>query len=364
MSLDAALGTLAGKKILVLGATGFIGSRLTEILADAAGAEITAAVRNPHRAEGLARLGVRVLRADLNGDMSPLLAGQDVIFNLAYDVRQGAEPNLARFRALVRGCRRAGVGRLVHASSIAVYDGWPGDGDLTEASPSETKTNPYKRAKVTMEVELLELARAGALASAILQPTLVYGPKSLQWTDLPAEKLLAGGLVLPDDDHGACNAVYVDDVVQGLILAAVVPQAVGERFILSGAGAVRWRDLLGGYAQALGRPEALILQPVTLRSGASSSSAGRLMALAPVRAAASLVRAAVGESGLARLRALARGGRTQASYPNQYELGLYRAAGVCRIDKARVQLGYAPAFDLARGLEATAPYLRAKAAGA
>ncbi len=67
-----------------------------------------------------------------------------------------------------------------------------------------------------------------------MQPTIVYGPFSRLWTIDPADMLINATVVLPDRGEGICNAVYVDDVVDAMILAAKNPAAVGQRFLVSG----------------------------------------------------------------------------------------------------------------------------------
>jgi nucleoside-diphosphate-sugar epimerase len=363
---------LQGRPVLVTGATGFIGARLVEKLAGEHGARVTALVRSPRRAARIARFDIDLQVADLAQDLGALVAGKAVVFNLAHDFKRSEAANLAGFRNLAATAAQAGVGRFVQASSIAVYDDWPGP-DLTEASPAGAPGHAYKTAKAAMDAELRRRTAAGELAAVIVQPTIVYGPASAQWTDEPAERLATGTVVLPDDEAGRCNAVYVDDVVQGMILAATRPGVEGESFILSGPEAVPWRRLFAGYAAAIGRPEALRFEPMT-PPPPDAPPAGGLKALLrdpmrianapPVRALLNLARRIAGEAAIEKLRAAvvnmrSRGGAA-VFHPAPHELRLYLSPGVCRIDKAREGLGYAPAFDIDRGLAATGAYLRSR----
>jgi len=90
-----------------------------------------------------------------------------------------------------------------------------------------------------------------------VQPTIVYGPFSKPWTNAPAENLIYGTVILPDRGEGLCNAVYIDDLVDGMMQAATHPGAIGERFIMSGPEPVTWGDFFEAFAAALGtaRPE-------------------------------------------------------------------------------------------------------------
>lgn len=352
---------LAGKAAFVTGATGFIGRRLVAALIDA-GAGVTVLTRSR---SGLADLPPGI-RAEIGGmgDSAVLeraLAGQDVLFNLAYDVRASAAENLAGFDRLMAAARAAGVGRVVHTSSIVVYDAWP-DHDCDEGgSMDRPGGSPYRQAKIAMEKRLL----SGPLPAAVLQPTIVYGPGSSLWTDGFAEALLAGGVVLPEPE-GLCNGVFVEDVVQACLRAAALPDLGRERFVISGPEPFAWSALLEGYAAILGRgavrrvPVAEIertLGPKPDESGDHGPSlAARVSALA---------RRVIGHK---RFEALVRTLKKRLSkagelYPNHHLLEEYSGKGICRIGQARARLGYAPEFDLARGLAATAEHLRAMKAG-
>jgi len=362
---------LAGRAVLVTGAAGFLGRRLVERLTREHGARVTALVRGPRSAARLSGLDLRVERADLANPakLDALTAGQEIVFNLAYDFKQSETANLAGFANLVEACSRARVSRFLQVSSIAVYDAWP-TGDLTEASPCDAPGGPYKNAKREMERRLLMRTADGRLAAVILQPTLVYGPASAQWTDHFAEQLRDGTLMLPGDGSGLCNAVHVDEVVDALILAATQDEVVGETFIISGARPMSWRDLLGCYAQALGRPQALgYFQPGPAAAAANRSGLAALLAdpmrlgeWGPARALLGGVRSLLGEGAIEKLRRVVR--RLQARggplvyYPDDESFALYTAQGRCTVDKARAKLGYAPTADPAAALAQTADYVR------
>jgi nucleoside-diphosphate-sugar epimerase len=346
---------LRGQKVLVTGASGFIGRRLVAALIKA-GATVTALGRGRHSAAALAGLQVRMISGDMADPqaMAMAVAGQRVIFNLAYDFRASGQANVDGLNCLLMAAQSARCGRIVHASSIVVYDDWPG-GAIAETSPMN---RPYRHAKIAMERRLM----AGPLPAAILQPTIVYGPGSSMWTDGFAEALRSGAVVLPDPE-GLCQGVFVDDVVQGMLLAAVVPDLRQERFILNGPAPFKWSDLVGGYRDILGRGE------VRFRPSAE---------LAPAVAHADEVPSEVeqGPSAAARISALGRrvlgrerfeglvravkrrlkpGGEMR---PDAHLYELYTASGDSPPDLARQKLGYAPQYDLAKGLAATAEHLR------
>ncbi|SPH18032.1 UDP-glucose 4-epimerase [Defluviimonas aquaemixtae] len=353
METDAIVG-LKGRKVFVTGATGFIGRRLVAALAEH-GAEVTALVRS--RA-GVRDLPVEIVMGGMEDEsaLAAQLAGHEVLFNLAYDVRATAAANLDAFDRLLKAADTAGVKRIVHTSSIVVYDDWP-DHDIDETGSMERPGgSAYRRAKVAMEMRLM----SAPMSVAILQPTIVYGPGSSLWTDGFATALAQGGVVLPEPE-GRCNGVFVDDVVQAALRAAVLPDLGRERFVISGPEPFPWSALLEGYARIIGRGEVrhVPLQQLTAGLGPKPDESEDAPPSLAARVSA-LVRRIIGHQ---RFEAMVRGLKRRVSkggmlHPNHHLLEEFSGAGTCRIDHARQRLGYAPDFDLTSGLAASADHLR------
>lgn len=347
-----------GRRVFVTGATGFIGRPLVSGLVEA-GAEVTVLGRSARTAASLDAKPARVVVGALadRATLMAALAPGDIVFNLAYDVRASAAENTAGFQSLLAAATQAGAARIVHTSSIVVYDGWP-MADLDETgSMDRPGGSPYRMAKIGMERQLM----AAALPAAILQPTIVYGPHSSLWTDHLVEALAGGGVVLPEPE-GLCNGVFVGDVVQALMRAALVPDLGQERFIVSGPEAFSWSDLLNGYAAILGRgtlthvPHAELLSRLGPRHEGAVEDAGP-SAAARVSALGRQVLGRERFEGLVRL-AKRKLGRNGPMTPDHHLLEVFSATGHCRIDYARSRLNYAPDYDLSLGLAATAGHIR------
>ncbi|MCB2126477.1 MAG: NAD-dependent epimerase/dehydratase family protein [Rhodobacteraceae bacterium] len=347
---------LAGRPVFVTGATGFIGRRLVAALV-AAGADVGVLTRSRSGLRDLPK-GVRPVIGALTDEaaLARALSGTAVLFNLAYDVRATAAANLAGFERLLSAARSARVGRIVHLSSIVVYDAWPA-ADCSEAgSTGRPGGSAYRQAKIAMEKRLL----AQPLPAAILEPTIVYGPGSALWTDGFATALLAGGVVLPEPE-GLCNGVFVEDVVQACLKAATLPDLGRERFVISGPEPFPWSALLQGYARALGRGEVFRVPAAELlaRLGPKPDETTDRAPSAAARVSA-ILRRAIGHRRFEALMGAIRrrSGKTGRLEPDHHLLEEFTGRGTCRIDHARRRLGYAPEFDLAAGLAATADDLK------
>jgi nucleoside-diphosphate-sugar epimerase len=364
---DAAGEPLLGRKVLVTGGLGFIGARLVEKLV-ARGAEVTAASRDLRRAPRVARLDVRLIRLDAT-DPAALRAaveGQAVVINLAYDFRRSAAGNLKAYRLLAEACLAAGVPRFVQASSIAVYDGWPGE-DLTEASRRDGPGHPYKTTKRAIERDLAARAARGELQVAVLQPTIVYGPFSAQWTDGFVGMMRRAPTRLPPAD-GLCNGAHVDDVADALIAAAVAEAPPAGGLIVSGPRPFPWTRMFEAYAAAV---EARLLPPAETppTPAGGGSLLGRLRAFAAGPVAGGVTDWLVDRIGADRLAALTSrlGGGAQDTPavldPAAGEPALFTARGVCSVEALGRTLG-PPQIDSERGLGRTSAYLRWRFGGA
>ena len=342
------------RRVAVTGASGFIGRRLAAALV-ADGIEVTALSRG--RMPRGTGSNLRLIAGDLRDadSVARLLEGADTLYNLAYDVRASGADNLAGFDTLLAGAQAAGTRRIVHLSSVVVYDAWP-DADCVETGAMTPRApGSYRDTKIAMEGRLA----ASGLSAAILQPTIVYGPGSRLWTDRLADALLLGEVVLPAPE-GLCNGVHVDDLGQACRLAAAA-DAPGGRFIISGPAPFAWSDLLRGYAAILGRGSVrhVPVEDLLARLGPAPQTTSPAAPSLPAR----LSRAARGRFGHDRVDALSRWLRARLRkggtfWPDRHLVEEFSGTGSCHIDHARATLGYAPRHDLDSGLAATADYLK------
>ncbi len=351
---------LSGGAVALSGAAGFIGSRIVAHLAGR-GAKVRALLRSGHDAARLRALGAEVAIAPLRPGAALVraLEGQDAVIHAAHDVRAGADANIAAFEALLGAMGKAGVGRLVHLSSVVVYDGWPQD-DLDEDAPwGSTGGGPYRQSKIHMENRLLD----GNIHAAILQPTLVWGPGSAIWTRAPMAALAAGGLVLPEG-AGRAPLVHVEDVAAAC--GAALASGARGRYLISGPQSPRWLELYEGYRRIAGgeiliRPlaeiEARLPPPQDAHAAEGPGAAARVSAL---------LRRAIGsrrfDALMERLRSSR--GNKEALWPDRHMLDLYLASPRISCARARKELGFEPRITLTEGLKDLAARRQAAAGAA
>ena len=235
---------MASKRILVLGASGFIGGR---VVAAMTGTELLA-VAGRYRAAPPPKERHESVHVDATSDSSlcQALEGIDGIVNCVAGEPQTIVASACALRAAAS--RMGTAPQVVHLSSMAVYG--LATGSVDESAPMRSDLSAYGSAKARAEVELLAYP-----ATVILRPGIVYGPGSNNWSELIGALLLAGRLGdLGDEGLGYCNLVHVDDVAAAVVRALTVPALAGQVFNLALASPPTWNDYFLHYADALGAP--------------------------------------------------------------------------------------------------------------
>ncbi|MCA9925244.1 MAG: NAD-dependent epimerase/dehydratase family protein, partial [Anaerolineales bacterium] len=235
-------GKLHNKHVLVTGATGFIGGRLAQRLSAEEGAIVTGTGRKLEKALFLKEAGVNLVQADLldSEKMGRLVQNQDVIFHVAawlgrrgYGEERAYALNVTATESLIKQAAAAGVRRFVLVSSIAAYE-FPTTRIIHEDTPLDPEQSViYGRTKAIGEQRATALSKEMGIELAIVRPALVYGPRAESWT-IKMVKLVQKGLpVIFGDGTGTAYPVFIDNLVDGMLLTAVHPDAVGEAFNFS-----------------------------------------------------------------------------------------------------------------------------------
>jgi nucleoside-diphosphate-sugar epimerase len=316
------------RRVFITGMSGFIGAALATRFA-ALGAELRGVDVRADAARGIVAGDIAA-----PGAWQDHAAGCDLVVHTAAIVSmRGTDPgavwrvNALGTRHVLEAARRGGAERTVHLSSVTVFGFTFPDG-VDESYPTQANGVPYVDTKIAAEALVLRAHAAGEISCTIVRPGDVYGPRSRPWTILPVEELARRRFVLPALGLGIFSPVYIDNLVDGIVLAATEPAGAGGVFTLTDGAGVTTREFFGYYARLLGRRLPVLPTAVATRL-ASAAALG-------ARAARQET-----EVNAAAARYLAR-------------------TGTYNIDRARSRLGYAPAVGLAEGMDRTAAWLRAE----
>lgn len=269
-------------KVLVTGATGFLGRAAAFRLARALGWEVTGIGRSPEVGRALSELGIAFRQIDLRQTdlIADVCAGQDYVIHCAAlsspwgRYRDFHEANVVGTANVIAGCLRHGVRKLVHISTPSVYFDYAHRLDLTERSPLAAKpANAYAATKRIAE-QLVSEAGSQGLSAVILRPRAIFGPgdrtlfpRLLRVNERRGIPLVGGGKALLD-------LTYIDDAVDAIVLACRVQDGGmpdSRVFNISGGSPVLLIEALRQLFDLLGLP--LRTRNVPLRAALAAGSA-------------------------------------------------------------------------------------------
>ena len=285
---------MAAKRILVTGASGFIGSHLCAALA-ARGDTVRALYRRKEPPAELRSLaasyssgagegGVELFNADL-GDPSRVreaVAGVDAVIHaaaLASDwggLELFIRANYDATRSLIEAAREAGSRKFVYISSAVVH-GFGPHVDTTERGPYYELKYPYQITKRMTEEYVL--ARNGPGFEVVaLRPCNVYGPGDRVSTYAMYDAIMGGVFGYIGPGKALTCPIYIDDLCAGVIAALDSREADGEVILLSDGMKVPWRDYARIMFEAVGsrkRPTSLP-RPLAYAAAGAMTAAARM----------------------------------------------------------------------------------------
>jgi nucleoside-diphosphate-sugar epimerase len=318
-------------RVVIVGATGNVGTSVLDALSDESRVEEIVAVarRSPQRVPPRTRF----LQADIvSSDLEPIFTGADAVVHLAWLIQPGRDESVT-YAVNVRGSERlfnaaaaAKVPLLVYASSVGAYSPGPKDSLVDESWPTEgIPSSFYARHKAIVERQLDRLEREQPqMRVARMRPGLIFkGAAATEIRRLFAGPLLPGGLVRP-------GLIPVVPDVPRLRFQAVHSLDVGDAYR---------RALLSDSRGAYNLAAEPTLGPQQLAS---------VLRARPVRMPAAALRAGAAVTYKLRL---------QPSEPGWVDMAL--AVPLMKTGRARRELGWEPRFSSTEALEELLAGMRA-----
>jgi len=257
------------RKVLVTGASGFIGGHLVEKLLDR-GDHVRCLVRRPWKPAFQSNAGrLEMVRGDLSQPATwyDALDGIQYLFHIAgltsalreknfFQVNRDGTANL--IDALIE--KGIEIDRLVYLSSLAAV------GPASEDFPAVEETNPhpvshYGRSKLEGEKKVAALK--DSIPWTIIRPPIVYGEREKQLFQF-IRMIARGFLPLPAGKERYYSFVHVDDLVSGMLLAAEKKDAAGMIYHMAHREIWGWRDFTAAVARALGKKAFKIPLPLII----------------------------------------------------------------------------------------------------
>lgn len=247
-------------RYVVTGATGFTGGALAARLRRD-GHDVVALVRASSDTADLVTAGAECVVVDLQDSqaLTKLFSGGGftAVFHIAaaYRTEHADESeffavNVEATRSLLQAAKDAGIERFVHCSTVGVQ------GEITEPPAAEDyRMNPgdhYQESKLQGENVALEFARDG-LGVSVVRPVGIYGPGDTRFLKLfrAIDKRM---FLMIGSGKTLYHLTYIDDLIDGMLLAASHPAAIGEVFTLCGPEYTDLNELVRRIAAVMNKP--------------------------------------------------------------------------------------------------------------
>lgn len=317
------------KRVMITGAAGFIGRTLTDRLR-AEGAEVVGLDMQTDKGAG-------IVAGDITeaGGWQSAAEGCDTVIHTAAAVTNtatgdfGWRVNVLGTKHVIDAAAQAGAERFVHLSSVRAFSDVDFPDGVTEDHPVRPDGSVYVDTKIASEQVALQAHAEGRVTTTVIRPGDVYGPGSRPWTVLIVEAIQKGQFLLPAMGRGVFSPAYVDNLIDGVLLATSKPEGAGQVFTISDGLGVTTKEFFGHYFRMLGRKgPRCVPTPVAMALVAGPEVAGKVS-----------------------------GHRTEIS---RESMRYFTRTGTYSIEKARRLLGYEPAVGLEQGMRQTESWLRSQ----
>jgi 2-alkyl-3-oxoalkanoate reductase len=253
---------VTGISALVSGATGFLGNHLLVKLREK-GFKVKALVRRTSDISGLVHSGVELVEGDIldRPSLRRAMDGQQLVFHTAGKVsdwgfrREFWQANVEGTANVIAACREAGVKRLIHVSSLTVL-GLPRSGaQVDEKTPlADSVRDFYTISKIAGEKLVREAQGDGGLETVVIRPGVIWGAGDITILPRLVALLRRGRLIFIGRGNNQLGLSHVENLSQGIILAARSPSAAGQIYHLTDGEKITARSAFCELAAVLGVP--------------------------------------------------------------------------------------------------------------
>ncbi|MCT4607327.1 MAG: NAD-dependent epimerase/dehydratase family protein [Marinisporobacter sp.] len=213
------------KKVLITGATGFLGNRVA-IRLKGLGYEVTGVGRNKKKGEALKRKGIDFVLLDLENEeaVMNICKNHEYIFHCAAlsspwgKYKDFYKSNVESTKNLIKGSKKENIKRFIHVSTPSIYFDYQDKLNIREDSilPREL-VNDYAKTKLVAEKEIDQAFKEG-LGVVTIRPRALFGPGDTTILPRLIRANHKGGIPLIDGGKGIIDVTYVENVVDALIL--------------------------------------------------------------------------------------------------------------------------------------------------
>jgi nucleoside-diphosphate-sugar epimerase len=316
---------LKNKTLLITGIGDFVGLRTAEMALDR-GIKVRGLEPDPKKAKAAEALDVPVTigsTTDLE-TAKQACCGADLILHTESIIDPGEaidrlrQVNVGGTSNIVKAAKEARVKTFLLLSSVVVY-GFKCSKLVTEESPVRAKKNPFGQTLIEAELEALKYNEPPSFGVTVIRAGDIYGPGAETWILQPLQLMQKNFFALANADRSKIDRVYIDNLIDGLFLAAE-KKSYGQIFNITDGSETSNRQFYSLLAELAGEPEPVSAPVFAIK--AAAKTAGKKMGISPEA------------------------------------IDFMNRSHTCSIEKASRLLGYQPRIDLEEGMTKTANWLR------
>lgn len=248
-------------KVLVTGANGFVGSMLCRKMVEMK-YSVRGLIRKTSDLSLLKNLHIHESIGSLNEPESLVCATRDIecVYHTASVVSDWGsweyfyKTNVKGTDNLLKACRKNQVRRFIYISSVAVHSFIDAQ-DMNENSPQLPTPYIYCQTKRAAEDLVMTYHRRGDIAASIVRPGDIFGPGDRVTLKRMLKILRLGFMAHINGGHKLGPFTYVENLVDGLILAGIKERAIGETYIITDGLKLTWREYFNKLTRALEVPK-------------------------------------------------------------------------------------------------------------
>ena len=257
-------------KVLITGATGFIGSHIVKALITK-GHKVRALVRKSSDTSNIKGPRVELAYGDITDPESLVAAvkGMDAVIHLAAMVsdfgpyKDFVALNIDGVKNILDAAKDEGVSRFVHFSTNDVLGIHKGGVVVDDSFPYKKTGYPYPDTKIEGEKIVFDYYKKYGLPVTVIRPSWVYGPGDRTFVPEIVDILRSGVMIYFGDKKNTISLNYIDNLTDAVLMLLERPEATGEAFIANDDHPVTWEWLGKTLTDGLG----LKVREITLPFG-------------------------------------------------------------------------------------------------
>jgi len=347
-------------KILIMGASGFVGGRLVEKLILEHNHTPKCLIRDFGKLSRIARFPVETVYGDIlepNGFADSIKEcdiyvysahGKDKNIDISWKVNTVGLENMLKLAV------KNNAKQFIFLSTTAIYEGDSDKGEFDESVVPVCPNKDYAGGKLEGERICFEYSKKYNLPVTILRPTIIFGPFAPSFTIYPAELVMSGALKDYGCFGGICNPVYIDDVVNIIIHCILNEKAFNEIFIVSSGDTPSWKEFFNAFAVSItGKP--------LEKSGQANFRIKSMPLFLLKRFLKMIVQIAPDFAksvyGFIKSKGSGNWSWVKGQDASTINMNFYKKELVFKIDKLRTKLEYEPIYSFNEGFKITAEWL-------